>query len=171
MRITRRIFQRLTEALLRRGPVAQAMRPCNTVLIVDDEERILKFVIRVLREAGFRTLAAHDGVEAEQVAAEAGEIDLLVTDLMMPHMNGDELARRLCMQQPDLPVLYLTGYSDRLFADRILLRENEAFLDKPCSVTGLLEGVALISHRSVPGCFGRRALERSDSFAAAPPVL
>jgi hypothetical protein len=53
----------------------------------------------------------------------------------------------------------------------MLLRENEAFLDKPCSVTGLLEGVALIGHRSVPGCFGRRALQPSDGLAAAPPVL
>lgn len=128
-----------------------------TVLIVDDEEAILRFVRRVLQEAGLKTIVAHDGADAITTAAQAGDIDLLVTDLMMPHMNGDELARRLRISQPDLPVLYLTGFSDRLFADRLQLWENEAFLDKPCSVKGLLEAVSLVSHRPVPGSFGVRA--------------
>ena len=130
-----------------------------TVLIVDDEESILRFVRRVLQDAGLKTIIAHDGLEAVGTATMVGDFDLLVTDLMMPHMNGDELARRLRMNQPDLPVLYLTGFSDRLFADRMQLWENEAFLDKPCSVKALLEAVSLVSHRPVPGSFGVRAQE------------
>jgi two-component system cell cycle sensor histidine kinase/response regulator CckA len=63
---------------------------------------------------------------------------------MMPQMQGDELARRLRQRQPALKVLYLTGYSDQLFKDKITLWEDEAFLDKPCSVKGLLEAVSLL---------------------------
>jgi DNA-binding response OmpR family regulator len=141
-----------------------------TVLIVDDEAAISRFVQRVLQDAGFTTLVAHDGAEAVTLAVLAGDINLVVTDLMMPHMNGDELARRLRANQPDLPVLYLTGFSDRLFADRMQLWENEAFLDKPCSVKGLLEAVALISHRRVPGTFGVGAAPRPSSIARPDAV-
>jgi DNA-binding response OmpR family regulator len=126
----------------------------QTVLVVDDEEPILRFVERVLSGAGFRTVVAHDGAEAAALASTAGPLDLLVTDLMMPHMSGDELARRLRCVEPDLPVLYLTGFSDRLFADRMQLWEREAFLDKPCSVNGLLEAVSLVSRRPVMGRLG-----------------
>jgi CheY-like chemotaxis protein len=126
----------------------------QTVLVVDDEEAILKFVERVLREAGCRTAIAHDGVDAVSVAATLDRVDLLVTDLMMPNMNGDELARRLRVTEPDLPVLYLTGFSDRLFADRMQLWKNEAFLDKPCTVKGLLEAVSLVSRQPIAGSFG-----------------
>jgi two-component system cell cycle sensor histidine kinase/response regulator CckA len=116
------------------------------VLVVDDEESVRNFVSRVLREAGCSTTMASDGIEAIQAASNES-FDLLLTDLMMPHMNGDEVARRLRAREPDLPVLYLTGYSDRLFAERMTLWESEAFLDKPCSVTGLLEAVSLITGR------------------------
>ena len=119
----------------------------RTVLVVDDEEPIRKFVARVLREEGWQTVTARDGAEAVAVAATLEHLDLLVTDLMMPVMNGDELARQLLATERDLPVLYLTGFSDKLFADRMLLGEHEAFLDKPCSVKGLLEAVAVILHQ------------------------
>jgi DNA-binding response OmpR family regulator len=125
----------------------------RTALVVDDETAIQRFVERVLSEAGFQTVVAHDGLEAVSVAATMSQVDLLVTDLMMPNMNGDELARRLRAGEPDLPVLYLTGFSDRLFADRMQLWENEAFLDKPTTVKGLLEAVSLVCRRSVPDGF------------------
>jgi two-component system cell cycle sensor histidine kinase/response regulator CckA len=67
-----------------------------------------------------------------------------VTDVMMPKMTGDELARRLRQNQPGLKVLYLTGFSDRLFKEKVTLWQDEAFLDKPCSVKGLLEAVSLL---------------------------
>jgi two-component system, cell cycle sensor histidine kinase and response regulator CckA len=119
----------------------------RTVLIVDDEGSIRNLVRRVLDEAGYLTAVASDGAEALVLAATLNRVDLLVTDLMMPNMSGDELARRMRVSEPDLPVLYLTGFSDRLFAERLQLWENEAFLDKPCSGRGLVEAVALIMHR------------------------
>ena len=63
---------------------------------------------------------------------------------MMPQMTGDELARRLRQTEPALKVLYLTGFSDRLFKEKVTLWQDEAFLDKPCSVKGLLEAVSLL---------------------------
>jgi CheY-like chemotaxis protein len=115
-----------------------------SVLVVDDEEAIRRFVERVLREAGYKTSVAGNGVEALDAAAKLESFDLLVTDVMMPHMTGDELARRLRQDRPSLKVLYLTGYSDSLFKEKITLWEGEAYLDKPCSVTSLLQAVSML---------------------------
>ena len=115
-----------------------------SVLIVDDEESIRRFVDRVLSEAGYKTTLAEDGPHAIERVTTLDALDVLVTDVMMPEMQGDELARRLRQQEPDLRVLYLTGYSDRLFKDKITLWQGEAFLDKPCSVKGLLEAMKLL---------------------------
>jgi two-component system cell cycle sensor histidine kinase/response regulator CckA len=113
-------------------------------LIVDDEEPVGRFVDRVLRGAGYSTMRASDGPEALEVASKLQTLDILVTDLMMPNMTGDELARQLRQREPGLKVLYLTGYSDRLFRQKSTLWEDEAFLDKPCSTAGLLQAVALL---------------------------
>lgn len=126
----------------------------SRVLVVDDEEPVRKFVDRVLTEAGYETTLASDGPHALQVASEPGRFDVLVTDVMMPEMTGDELARRLRQSEPRLKVLYLTGFSDHLFKERVTLWEDEAFLDKPCSVKGLRQAVSLLLTGS---------LERSDA--------
>ncbi len=115
------------------------------VLIVDDEEPVRKFVERVMSEAGYETATASDGPEALEAAKKFDPVDLLVTDVMMPQMAGDELARRLRQSEPSLKVLYLTGFSDRLFKERVTLWEDEAFLDKPCSVKGLVQAVSLLA--------------------------
>ena len=91
---------------------ARAKRPATqpiSVLIVDDEEPVRKFVERVLRDAGYATALAADGPDAIAVAAKMETLDILVTDVMMPEMQGDELARRLRQDGPNLKVLYLTG--------------------------------------------------------------
>jgi two-component system cell cycle sensor histidine kinase/response regulator CckA len=115
-----------------------------SALVVDDEESVRRFVERALRESGYQTAVAADGAEAIDAAAKLAGLDVLVTDVMMPKMTGDELARRLRQNQPGLKVLYLTGYSDRLFKEKVTLWQGEAFLDKPCSVKGLLEAVSLL---------------------------
>jgi two-component system cell cycle sensor histidine kinase/response regulator CckA len=122
---------------------ATSSRPLS-VLIVDDEEPVRKFVERVLREAGYQTAMAGDGPEAIEVAAKLEHLDILVTDVMMPDMMGDELGRRIRQTEPGVKVLYLTGYSDRLFKEKVTLWEDEAFLDKPCSVAGLRQAVGLL---------------------------
>ena len=114
------------------------------VLVVDDEEPVRKFVERVMQSAGYQVAVAGDGPQAIEVAEKMTRLDILVTDLMMPEMLGDEIARRLRQHEPRLKVLYLTGYSDRLFKDKVTLWEDEAFLDKPCSIKGLLQAVSLL---------------------------
>jgi two-component system cell cycle sensor histidine kinase/response regulator CckA len=114
-------------------------------LVVDDEETIRRFVTRVLQDHGYPVSTAEDGPSALAIAGKEEAFDLLVTDLMMPQMNGDELARQMRKLQPALKVLYLTGYSDKLFKDKVTLWEGEAFLDKPCSIKGLLEAVSLLT--------------------------
>jgi two-component system cell cycle sensor histidine kinase/response regulator CckA len=127
-------------------PDRDAKPTLPTVLIVDDEESVVRFVARTLQQAGYETDTAVDGPAALAAAARASDpFDLVITDLMMPDMNGDELVRRLRQRSPDLKVLYLTGFSDRLFAERARLWKDEAFLDKPCSMKGLLEAVSLAS--------------------------
>lgn len=116
------------------------------VLVVDDEEPIRKFVDRVLRDAGYETAMASDGPDALEVAQKFQPLDLLLTDVMMPQMAGDELARRLRQTEPGIKVLYLTGFSDSLFKERVTLWQDEAFLDKPCSVNGLLQAVSLLTY-------------------------
>jgi len=118
-------------------------RPLS-ILVVDDEQSVQKFVERVLRDSGYATTTAGDGPEAIEAAAKMEHFDLLVTDVMMPQMTGDELARRLRIQHPSLKVLYLTGFSDRLFKEKVTLWADEAFLDKPCSVKGLQQAVSLL---------------------------
>jgi CheY-like chemotaxis protein len=124
---------------------ARALR----VLVVDDEETIRRFVERVLADAKYEIVLASSGKDALAAAQAQGPFDLLLTDLMMPEMTGDELARQLRQAEPKLKVLYLTGFSDHLFKEKVTLWEDEAFLDKPCSIQGLLEAVSLLARGSV----------------------
>jgi two-component system cell cycle sensor histidine kinase/response regulator CckA len=114
------------------------------ILIVDDEPQIREFVSRVLDDAGYQVTTASDGPGAIAVVAEHGAPDLLLTDFRMPQMDGDELAARLRQSLPDLKILYLTGYSQALFDNRAVLWEGEAFLEKPCNPSELLEAVSMM---------------------------
>jgi len=114
-----------------------------------------EYVSRILVDAGYQVSTAANGREAIALARTEGPPDLLLTDLKMPQMDGDELAGRLRQTAPDLKVLYLTGFSQALFSNRGVLWEGEAFLDKPCTPPALLEGVSLLLFDhvapSVPG--------------------
>ena len=120
------------------------MNVAPRVLIVDDEESVRTFAERVLHAAGYTTAVAADGPEALRIAEGQDPFDLLLADVIMPDMRGDELARRLLRFQPDLKVLYFTGYSDQLFTEKTTLWENEAFIEKPVTMKGLVEAVSLM---------------------------
>ena len=114
------------------------------VLVVDDEELIRAFAERTLRIAGYDVVLASNGPEALRIIDERRVgFDLYVLDVMMPLMRGDELARQLLQRDPGSKILYFTGYSDRIFETRDMLWENEAFVDKPLTVTGFLEAVSM----------------------------
>ncbi len=123
------------------------MRPTGNplrVLVVDDEAPIRTFTARVLRDVGYVTAVAANGTDALRIAEEEAPFDLFLLDVTMPGMRGDELARRLRQDSPDAKVLYLTGFSDRLFEKRSVLWEGEAFVEKPVTPQGLREAVSLI---------------------------
>ena len=124
---------------------------------MDDEASVRVFAERALRGAGYDVVVASDGPEALTVVdAQPHPLDLFVLDVMMPHMRGDELSRQLRQREPDAKVLYFTGYSDRLFEDRTALWEHEAFLEKPVTVTALLEAVSLLLFGHTNGPLDRR---------------
>ena len=141
------------------------------VLIVDDEESVRTFAEGALCHAGYETAVAGDGPEALRIWSDQGAFDLLLADVVMSGMPGNELARRLRSLDPDLKVLYFTGYSDRLFIDRTTLGENEAFVEKPVNMSGLLEAVSLMLFGHVQklkrGIFTEKA-SRSARVATAP---
>ena len=114
------------------------------ILVVDDEESVRAFATRVLGAAGYEVVGASDGPDALRVIVQQPPFDLFVIDVNMPQMSGDELARQLRAIDSNVKVLYFTGYSDRLFIEKATLCENEAFVDKPCSVPALLEAVSLL---------------------------
>jgi CheY-like chemotaxis protein len=113
------------------------------VLVVDDEEPVRRYVAHVLTGAGYQTASAATGAEAIDLF-NASPFDALVTDVMMPGITGDELASQLRQSARALKVLYLTGYSDRLFKEKDALWVDEAFLEKPFTSKGLLEALSLL---------------------------
>jgi two-component system, cell cycle sensor histidine kinase and response regulator CckA len=123
----------------------------SRILIVDDEAIVVEFVERVLETAGYQLMTATSGEQALELCTKKGIPDLLVTDMKMPRMEGDELASRLRQQEPDLKVLYLTGFADLLFKNKEVLWDGEAYLEKPCTINGLLEAVSLLLWGEVLG--------------------
>ena len=123
------------------GPIPSPTRRMH-VLVVDDDRASRDFMDMVLRNAGYITARAVDGAEALEMAAQFGPFDLLVTDEMMPRMEGHVLAQRMREREPWLKVLYLTGFGDYLLKAKGALWEDEMLLDKPATVAGFLEAVS-----------------------------
>jgi PAS domain S-box-containing protein len=106
----------------------------ETVLLVEDEESILMLTRLILRQQGYRVLAAVSPVEALVLAdRHAGPIDLLVTDVVMPGMNGKELCDRLQKNRPGLRCLYTSGYTADVLEQHGVLDDAVRFLQKPFS--------------------------------------
>jgi len=104
----------------------------ETVLVVEDEPAILAGTKRILEGFGYRVLAAAGGDEALEVGGgHEGPIDLLLTDVVMPGMNGRQLADRLALHRPDLKVLYMSGYTDNAIAHHGVLEPGTHLIEKP----------------------------------------
>jgi CheY-like chemotaxis protein len=106
----------------------------ETVLLVEDEDSILKIVRRILEKLGYAVLSANSPMEAISLAAEhADEINLLITDVVMPEMNGRELSERLQGLYPNLKALFMSGYTADIIANRGVLEGDVSFIEKPFS--------------------------------------
>ncbi|MDD5562428.1 MAG: PAS domain S-box protein [Thermoanaerobaculaceae bacterium] len=117
-------------------------RGSETVLIAEDEEAILRLAERILASHGYRVLTAAAPGDALRLAERYGEpIHLLLTDVVMPVMNGRELCERLRTSRAALRVLYMSGYTADVIANRGIVEDGVAFLQKPFTITGLLAAV------------------------------
>jgi two-component system cell cycle sensor histidine kinase/response regulator CckA len=116
-------------------PVGEAIHGAETILVVEDEDAVRSMVREALEARGYRVLVARNGVEALDLAGRYGDyIDLLVTDVIMPQMNGAELAQRLARLRPGLRVLFVSGYTDDAVIRVGVLEQRTAFLQKPFSL-------------------------------------
>ena len=106
----------------------------ETILVTEDETAVRELITITLQELGYTILEAHDGEEALSLARQhPGQIDLLLTDVVMPKMSGRDLAETLQTQRPSLKTLFMSGYMDDAVVRHGLLRAEVAFLAKPFS--------------------------------------
>ena len=117
----------------------------NEVVLIAEDERSLRLLLEnTLRGAGYRVLSAVDGQSALRLAKENGyQIDIVVTDLVMPHLGGQELVQELRTIKPDLPVVFVSGYDARLFDSdtAAALPAGVELLQKPFSPTELMRAI------------------------------
>ena len=106
-----------------------------TILVVDDEPQVRRLACRALERAGYRVIEATDGLEALRLFSDGARIDLLVTDIRMPHTDGIVLAAALKRRYPSLPVLFISGFP------RGSEPTPEPFLAKPFDMRTLCERV------------------------------
>lgn len=114
----------------------------ETVLLVEDEPSILNMGRSMLEKFGYNVLTAEKPNEALQLAEEYGRsIQLLITDVVMPEMNGRDLALQIAEYNPDLKILYMSGYTADVVSHHGILDEDVLFIQKPFSLRDLAEKV------------------------------
>jgi two-component system, cell cycle sensor histidine kinase and response regulator CckA len=123
-------------------PAGATARAEGTILLVEDEEAVRRLARRVLENVGYQVLEAASGPEALMLADRwRGKLDLVVTDVIMPGMSGQELSARLRQQRPGLKILYVSGYTDDAILQHGRLLPNTAFLQKPFSPGSLAQRI------------------------------
>jgi two-component system, cell cycle sensor histidine kinase and response regulator CckA len=126
-------------------PAQERLAGSETVLLVEDDAGVRDLAVASLTAHGYRVLTASDGRDGlDVVAAHAGHIDLLVTDVVMPRMGGSDLAAQLRLQQPDVRVLFMSGYTDDAVVRQGVLHSEVAFLHKPFTMQALAAKVRAV---------------------------
>ena len=121
----------------------------GTVLLVEDEDPVRRVTARVLRRSGFGVIEAHDGREALDLWTQHGaSVDVVLTDLVMPRMGGEELARHIRAARPELPILFISGYTQGAALNRDALGPGAEMVHKPFDADELAERIARLLERS-----------------------
>ena len=119
-----------------------SLRGDETILLVEDENGVRNLALRTLKEKGYRVLVAKNGGEALLICEEQSEpIDLIVTDVVMPHMSGKQFVAKISKNRPDIKVIYTSGYTDNVIVYHGILDEEINFIHKPFSPNTLLQEV------------------------------
>ncbi len=114
----------------------------KTILLVEDEVSVRELEAEMLRTVGYLVYEAADGVEAVEFAdGYDGTIDLLLTDVSMPHMNGAQLREHIVRQRPEIKVLFASGYDENVALQEGLLAPHVDFLAKPFTIEALTDRV------------------------------
>ncbi len=127
------------------GPVTGGS---ETVLLAEDDSMVRDLATQILKRAGYTVLTASDGYEAVEVFGSAGKVDLLLLDVIMPGMSGHEVMKRIREVQPDIPVLFTSGYTQNVIHTNFVLKEGLRLLQKPYSQEQLLRALRSILDRS-----------------------
>jgi PAS domain S-box-containing protein len=123
-------------------PPTTTTRGTETILVVEDDAVVRGLAVNILKAHGYQVLAAGHGQDALRVSrGHGGPIHLLLVDVVMPDINGKELAERLRSERPELRVLYTSGYSDDVIAHHGILEEGIAFLAKPFTLEAVTQKV------------------------------
>lgn len=124
----------------------------GTLLLVEDEEAVRAFAARALMSRGYHVLEAGSGVEALEVMAQhPGEVELILSDVVMPEMDGPTLLKELRPTHPDIKVIFMSGYAEEAFAKNLPEGADFGFLPKPFTLKQLIEAVKASMGRSEPG--------------------
>lgn len=130
-------FPRSAKAIVDDVSVAREsmlLRGSETIMVVDDESNIVAMVSQLLTELGYQVIAATSGREALKLGDRQGDkIDMILTDIIMPEINGTDLVRLLRQERPNLKALYMSGYATNAAMKIGVLKPNTAFLQKPFS--------------------------------------
>lgn len=128
--------------------VIDQFRGSGTVLLVEDEEMVQALAARTLRDSGYTVLTAKNGREALTTCGEHhGPVHLVLTDVIMPGMGGDELARQLKVLYPEIKVLFMSGYASKVMDSDGIVKTGAALLQKPFSPADLARKVSELLRR------------------------
>src|SRR6201999_529450 len=111
--------------------VARDVTGQDTILLVEDEEAVRSFAARALRMRGYNVLEAGGGDEALEIVEGGAEIHLIITDVVMPNMDGPTMVKHVKKLKPDLPVIFMSGYAEEAFRRNDQSSEDIHFLPKP----------------------------------------
>lgn len=121
------------------APRTGAETKCETILLVEDEDFVREVTCEVLLAAGYRVAKARNAAEAVRVFHRCGgQVQLLLTDVVLPGRNGRDLARRLKVVQPDLKTIFISGYPENEVTKHGLQEPGVFYLPKPFSVDSLM---------------------------------
>ena len=127
-----------TTVALRPRAAAPVDASAGTILVVEDDPALRSVTSRILRKRGYHVFDASNGREALALCARhEGEIDLIITDLVMPEMSGYELSRKILESRPGTAVLFMSGYSHAVGLSEGFVSEQSAYLEKPFTMDGL----------------------------------
>jgi CheY-like chemotaxis protein len=121
----------------------------ETILVVEDQDSVRSVVETILRRRGYHVLSVHSGGDALLVSEQySSTIHLLLTDVIMPRMNGRELAERLRAQRPDMRIVYMSGYTDNAIVHHGILEPDVEFIQKPIRPQMLLQRIRQVLDRT-----------------------